>query len=81
MHQLEHTEHLTINDALDYSCADGYCEHDVDDFGESTCPPLIVEVCVDCMDEEGAGRDPGEWDDRPLRSWPHPEPVDSGSSE
>lgn len=38
----------------------------------SACAPVPpFEVCVDCMDAAGRGRDPECWDDVPLVAWPH----------
>jgi len=71
-----HTEHATAIDARWENCLEGECDH-VDEEGQpedmSACPVVALEVCVDCMDERGHGRDPGAWDDVALVEWPHPE--------
>lgn len=71
----EHQEHVTVSWAYAATCLEGECEH-VDENGEpedlSACPTAPpFEVCVDCMDDEGRGRDPEDWDDVPLMPWPH----------
>ena len=68
---LAHTEHVTVIDALAANCVDGECEH-VDENGMpddySACPRVVVEVCVDCMEARGDGRDPVWWES--LAMWP-----------
>ena len=67
-----HTEHVTIPDSLAADCFYGECEH-VDEDGMpddfSACPPVVFEVCVDCMDERGEGKDPALWEES-LAKWP-----------
>lgn len=58
MTEMKHAEHVTIPETWPSDCLEGDCEH-------------RDEVCVDCMDEEGFGRDPEGWDDTPLEAWPH----------
>lgn len=77
----EHNEHVTASETWPTSCLEGECEHR-DEEGQpedmSVCPSSPYEVCIDCMDEGGFGRDPLYWDDAPLSGWPHepkPEPV------
>jgi hypothetical protein len=69
-----HAEHVTIEWAYEADCLEGECVH-VDEDGEpddlSACPTVPpFEVCVDCMDDKGVGRDPENWDDAPLTAWP-----------
>ena len=77
----KHAEHLTIPDALNADCFYGDCEHTVDEDGwiidDATCPTFEYNVCVDCMDEAGHGRDEEAWSDREagLMPWPHPGSV------
>ncbi len=69
----DHAEHVTV-EAWMRDCIEGDCEH-VDKDGEGSldlCPSEQFTVCVDCMDEKGAGRDEEDWDDWPLEAWPHP---------
>lgn len=69
----EHVDHVTVDEALAADCFYGECEH-IDEDGMpddfSTCPTFSLEVCVDCMEDAGYGRDPGLWEDS-LRKWPH----------
>lgn len=72
MSEMKHAEHVTV-EAWPSNCIEGECDH-LDEHGEpdfELCPSTQVEVCVDCMDEEGFGRDPEGWDDTPLEEWPH----------
>lgn len=69
-----HSEHVTVNWAYWGNCLEGDCEH-VDEDGQpedlSACPNVPpFEVCVNCMDDDGRGRDPEHWDDVPLIAWP-----------
>ncbi len=88
---VEHAEHEVVT-AYARACIDGECEH-IDEHGDGSldeCPSIAFDVCVDCMDEKGAGRSEEEWDDWALEPWPHPgsagwtetasESPDSGSS-
>jgi len=61
-------------DAYAHDCLEGECEHvdENDDGSLDKCPSIPFDVCVDCMDEKGAGRSEEEWDDLPLEAWPHP---------
>lgn len=61
----DHTERVTITDALPWDCVEGECEHsDEADMGMwENCPKITVEVCVDCMDDRGLGRDPRWWEE------------------
>lgn len=74
---MSHKEHVTVDTAYWADCLEGECEHvDEDGLPEdmSACPRVPpFEVCVDCMDAEGFGRDPAHWDDVPLTPWPHAE--------
>ncbi|MBC6496089.1 hypothetical protein BEP68_14760 [Microbacterium sp. 4-7] len=70
-----HVEHITVATAYREDCLEGECDH-VDEDGEpddmSACSPVpAFEVCVDCMEADGHGRDPEHWDDVPLVPWPH----------
>ncbi|RZU64615.1 hypothetical protein EV379_0918 [Microterricola gilva] len=69
-----HAEHVEL-EAWWEDCTEGECDHRDED-GEPTdltaCPSFMFEVCVDCMAEEDAGREPGGWNFRPLLPWPHP---------
>lgn len=69
----EHSDHVTVDDALGADCYYGECDH-VDEDGMpddfSECPTFSLEVCVDCMEDAGYGRDPSLWEDS-LRKWPH----------
>jgi|GEM_PF-3453000 hypothetical protein len=72
----EHAKHVTV-DAWPLDCIEGECEHATDEHGcitDADCPPQQFTVCVDCMDEIGAGRTEEEWSDREvgLLPWPHP---------
>lgn len=74
MKNLTHAEHVDV-DALPADCIEGECEHLVDEHGcitDAVCPVMIFRVCVDCMEQEGHGRDPGGWEELPLEAWPHP---------
>lgn len=69
-----HAEHVTVSWAYWGNCLEGDCEH-LDEDGQpedlSACPNVPpFEVCVDCMEEDGRGRDPEHWDDVPLIAWP-----------
>lgn len=70
----EHAEHRTL-EAWPEDCVEGECDHRDED-GEpqdlTVCPSIMFDVCVDCMDEEGAGREREGWDFRTLLPWPHP---------
>lgn len=73
----EHAEHVTVSTAYPEDCLEGECDHRDED-GEpedmTACTPVPpFEVCVDCMDLAGCGRDPECWDDVPLIAWPHTE--------
>ncbi|MFF2631980.1 hypothetical protein ACFVR6_03765 [Microbacterium sp. NPDC058021] len=77
MTETKHAEHVTV-EAWMRDCIEGECEHvDPDEAGTTdtavdTCPSTQFVVCVDCMDEKGAGRDEEGWDELPLEAWPHP---------
>lgn len=71
-----HAEHVTVEWAYESDCLEGECAHRDED-GEpedmSVCPTVPpFEVCVGCMEDEGRGIDPEQWDDVPLMSWPCP---------
>ncbi|WP_336647551.1 hypothetical protein [Microbacterium sp. MMO-10] len=77
----EHEERITITDALGENCVEGECDHsdeaDMNDF--ENCPKITIEVCVDCMEERGFGRDPRFWEElvshrEPPQPAPTPEP-------
>ncbi|WP_217183390.1 hypothetical protein [Streptomyces sp. AC495_CC817] len=61
----DHTERVTITDALGWDCVEGECEHsdeaDMNDFEH--CPKITIEVCVACMEERGHGRDQRFWEE------------------
>ena len=78
----DHSERITITDALGWDCVEGECEHsneaDMNDF--ENCPRITIEVCVDCMEERGFGRDRQFWEELvshqgPPESEPEPEPA------
>lgn len=78
----DHIERVTILDSLSWDCVEGECEHseeaDMDNF--ENCPTSAFEVCVDCMDELGHGRDPRFWEQLvshvdPVEPEPEPEPA------
>lgn len=74
----EHTERVTITDALNWDCVEGECEH-IDEDGQPedwwACPKITIEVCVDCMDERGHGRDQRFWEELVSHTdTPEPEP-------
>ena len=74
----EHTERVTITDALGWDCVEGECEHyDEDEVGMwDSCPRITIEVCVDCMDEREFGRDPRFWEELVSHTDPpQPDPV------
>ena len=70
----EHSERVTVTDALSWDCIEGECEHsdepDMDGFEH--CPKSTIEVCVDCMDERGFGRDERLWEEL----WSHTDPPE-----
>lgn len=75
MPDMKHAEHVTVPETWPSDCLEGECEHrdeDGEPEGLDLCPSSPFEVCLDCMDEEGFGRDPEQWDDTPLEAWPHP---------
>lgn len=73
----EHTERVTITDALAWDCVEGECEHydeDEADMGMwEHCPKITIEVCVDCMEERGHGREERFWEELVSHTDP-PEP-------
>ena len=76
----EHAEHVQV-EAWSMDCIDGDCEHrDEDGKPEdlSACPSSLMEVCVDCMEIAGVGRDPKHWE-AVLHEWPceHAKPAPS----
>ena len=74
----DHTERVTVTDALPWACIEGDCDHD-DGNGEwdyENCPRITVEVCVDCMEEREFGRDPRWWEELVEHTDPpQPDPV------
>lgn len=73
----DHKERITITDALQLDCSYGECEHDneVVEFDFENCPRITVEVCVDCMDERGFGRDPRLWWEELISHTDPPKPA------
>lgn len=74
----EHSERITITDALGWDCVEGECEHsdepNMNNF--DNCPKITVEVCVDCMEERGFGRDQRFWEELVSHAEPpKPEPT------
>ncbi len=74
----DHTERVTITDALRWDCVEGECEHsdeaDMNDF--ENCPKITIEVCVGCMEDRGFGRDQRFWEELVSHTDPPvPEPV------
>lgn len=66
----EHEEHVLL-ETWSEDCVEGECDHGTD--GDPTedlsqCPSTFLEICVDCMDDRGAGRDPGLWEN--VTRWP-----------
>lgn len=75
----DHTDRVIITDALGWDCIEGECEHpdEVDMFDFDHCPKITIEVCVDCMDERGFGRDPRFWEELVSHTEPPmPDPVE-----
>jgi hypothetical protein len=74
--ELAHAEHVTV-EAWHQDCLEDECEAHHDEHGSriEDCPPIDFTVCVDCMDDKGAGREEEGWDDWPLEAWPHPGSV------
>lgn len=72
----EHIERVTITDALGWDCVEGECEHSDEANMENfdNCPKITIEVCVDCMDERGHGREQRFWEELVSHTDP-PEPV------
>lgn len=78
----EHSERITITDALAWDCVEGECEHsDEADMGMwENCPRITIEVCVDCMEARGHGREQRYWEELvshtdPPEPEPEPEPA------
>lgn len=72
----EHSERITITDALGWGCVEGECEHsdeaNMDNF--DNCPKITIEVCVDCMEERGFGREQRFWEEPVSHTEPEPAP-------
>lgn len=78
-----HRDHVTVEAWLG-DCIEGECDHVDPDTADSTdraldtCPSIQFVVCIDCMDEQGTGRDERYWDDMPLCPWPCPVRMNGG---
>lgn len=75
-----HEDHITVK-AWESACIIGECGH-VDENGNENdslelCPSVEFTVCIDCMDERGAGRMKEGWEEWSLSSWPH-EKISNG---